>query len=120
MFTAEGYSNVSPAREQTIHQWATETSGANERRSSLTRTPRQNVYACARLSTSGLFFSHTFQPDQSLPRALGFILCAACGSVVLLHAARGFDYFVVIEIAFRDNQAQITETISRSDSEKVS
>ena len=64
--------------------------------------------------------SHTFQSDQSLPRAFGFILCAACGSVVLLHAARVFDYFVVIEIAFMDNQAQITETISRLDSEKVS
>ena len=48
-------------------------------------------------------FSHTFQSDQSLPRAFGFILCAACGSVVLLHAARVFDYFVVIEIAFMDN-----------------
>ena len=82
-------------------------------------TPRQNVYACARLSISGLFFSHTFQSDHSLPRALGFILCAACGSVVLLYAARVFDYFVVIEIAFKDNQAQITETISRLDSEKV-
>ena len=79
-------------------------------------TPWQNVYACARLSISGLFFSHTFQSDQSLPRALGF--CAACGSVVLLHAARVFDYFVVIEIAFMDNQAQITEIISRLDSEK--
>ena len=66
-----------------------------------------------------LFFSHTFQSDQSLPRALGFILCAACGSVVLLYAARVFDYFVVIEIALMDNQAQITETISRLDSEKV-
>ena len=66
-------------------------------------------------------FSNTFpfQSDQSLPRALGFTLCAACGSVVLLHAARVFDYFVVIEIAFMDNQAQITETISRLDSEKV-
>ena len=82
-------------------------------------TPRQNVYACARLSISGLFFSHTFQSDQSLPRALGFVLCAACGSVVLLYAARVFDYFVLIEIAFMDNQAQITETISRLDSEKV-
>ena len=50
-------------------------------------------------------FSHTFQSHQSLPRALGFILCAVCGSVVLLHAARVFDYFVVIEIAFMDNQA---------------
>ena len=30
-------------------------------------TPRQNVYACARLSTSGLFFSHTFQSKS--PRA---------------------------------------------------
>ena len=89
----------------------------------LMATPRQNVYACARLSISGLFFSHTFQSDQSLPRALGFTLCtacAACGSVVLLHAACVFDYFVVIEIAFMDNQAQITETISRLDSEKVS
>ena len=35
-------------------------------------TPRQNVYACARLSISSLFFSNTFQSDQSLPRALGF------------------------------------------------
>ena len=79
------------------------------------RTPRQNVYACARLSISGLFFSHTFQ-SKSPAR---FILCAACGSVVLLYAARVFDYFVVIEIAFMDNQAQITETISRLDSEKA-
>ena len=47
-----------------------------------------------------------------LPCALGFILCAAHGSVVLIHAARVFDYFVVIEIAFMDNQAQITETIN--------
>ena len=83
-------------------------------------TPRQNVYACARLSISGLFFSHTFQSDQSLPCAFGFILCAAYGSVVLLHAALAFDYFVVIEIAFMGNQAQITETVSRLDSEKVS
>ena len=89
-------------------------------RSCLVKTPRQNVYACAGLSISCLFFSHTFQSDQSLPRAFGFIPCAACGSVVLLHAARIFDYFVVIEIAFMDNQAQITETISRLDSEKVS
>ena len=78
-------------------------------------TPRQNVYACAMLSISRLFFSHTFQ-SKSPAR---FILCAACGSVVLLYAARVFDYFVVIEIAFMDNQAQITETISRLDSEKV-
>ena len=71
------------------------------------------------LSISGLFLSHTFHSDQSRPRAFFFILYAACGSVVLLHAARIFDYFVVIEIAFMDNQAQITETISRLDSEKV-
>ena len=49
-----------------------------------------------------------------------FILCVACGSVVLLYAARVFDYFVVIEIAFMDNQAQISETNSRLDSEKLS
>ena len=54
--------------------------------------------------------------SQSLPHASS---CEACGSVVLLYAARVFDYFVVIEIAFMDNQAQITETISRLDSEKV-
>ena len=83
-------------------------------------TPRQNVYAWASLRISGLFFSRTFQSDQSLSRALGFILCAACGSVVLLHATRVFDCFVLIEIAFMDNQVQITETISRLDSEKVS
>ena len=53
---------------------------------------------------------------------LGFILCAACGSLVLLHAAPVFFFFcfVDIEIAFMDNQAKITETISRLDSEKVS
>ena len=81
-------------------------------------TPQQNICACTSLNISSLFFSHTFQSDQSqLPRVLGFILCAACGSVVLLHAARVFDFiFVVIEIAFMDNQAQMTQTISRLDS----
>ena len=87
---------------------------------SVLNTAYSTVYACARLSISSHFFSHTLQSDHSLPRALGFILCTACGSVVLLHAARVFDYFVVIEIDFMDNQAQITETISRLDSEKVS
>ena len=72
------------------------------------------------MSISGHFFSHTFQSYERLPRALGFILGAACGSVVLLLAVRVFDYFVVTEIAFMDNQAQITETTSRLDSEKVS
>ena len=66
-----------------------------------------------------LFQSHFQVFKSDLPRALGFILCAACGSVVLLHVARVFYYFVFIEIAFMDNQAQITETISRLDSEKV-
>ena len=73
-----------------------------------------------RMSISGHFCSHTFQSYERLPHALGFILGAACGSVVLLLAARVFDYFVVPEIAFMDNQAQITETTSRLDSEKVS
>ena len=77
--------------------------GKSSLRATLRATSRENVYECARLSISGLSFSHTFQSDQSLPRAFGFILCAACGSVVLLHAARVFDYFVVIEIAFMDN-----------------
>ena len=70
-------------------------------------------------------FRSLFQPhfpvrSKSPARSLLHILCAACGSVVLLRAASIFYYFVVIEIAFLDNQAQITETISRLDSEKVS
>ena len=73
-------------------------------------TPRQNVCACAWLSFSGHFFSHTFQSDHSLQRPSASFCVHACV----------FDYFVVIEIAFMDNQAQITETISRLDSEKVS
>ena len=43
---------------------------------------------------------------------------AACGSVVLLHAASVFDYIVLIEIAFMDNQPQITKIINRLDSQK--
>ena len=83
-------------------------------------TPRQNVYACTRLSISGLFFSHTFQSAQvSRARSASFCVQLVV-QFVLLHAARVFDYFVVIEIiAFMDNQAQITKTISRLDSEKV-
>ena len=71
----------------------------------------------------GWAFPVTFSvtlPSHFLPRAVGSILCVACGSVVLLHTARIFDYFVVIETAFMDNQAQISETISRLDSEKLS
>ena len=64
-----------------------------------------------------LFQSHF--PVRSKSPAHSRLLCAACGSVVLLHAARVFDCFVVMEIAFMDNQAKITETISRLDSEKV-
>ena len=83
-----------------------------------TQTPRQNVYAYARLSISDLVFGHTFQL-KSPPRAWLHSVCSLSLDV-LLHPARVFDYFVVIEIAFTDNQAQITETISRLDSEKVS
>ena len=66
-----------------------------------------------------LFQSHFPVRSKSFARARLHSVCAACGSVVLLHAARVFDYFVVIEIAFMDNQAPITETIIRLDSEKV-
>ena len=76
-------------------------------------TSRQSVYSCARLSLS----SPTFQSDQSLRRALGL---SVCDPVVLLNVARIFGYLVVIEISFMDNQAQITETISWLDYEKVS
>jgi len=54
-----------------------------------------------------LFQSHFPVRSKSPARAQ---LLAACGSVVPLHAAR--------EIAFMENQAQITETIGRLDSEK--
>ena len=65
-----------------------------------------------------LFQSHLPVRSKSPSRArlhsvcsLWFSCSASCCSC--------FDYFVVIEIAFMDNQAQITETISRLDSEKV-
>ena len=45
---------------------------------------------------------------------------SVCDPVVLLNVARIFGYLVVIEISFMDNQAQITETISWLDYEKVS
>ena len=57
-----------------------------------------------------LFQSHFTVRSKSPARARIHFVC---------NAARVFDYFVVIEIAFMDNQAQITETISRLDSEKV-
>ena len=57
---------------------------------------------------------------QGIIKSKKHIQTAEHGSVVLLHDARVFDYFVVIEIAFMDNQAQITQTISRLDSDKVS
>ena len=62
------------ARERTSIAWAA-------------RTPRQKVCACASLSISGLFFSHTLQSDQSFPRtrihcgcSLWFSCSASCCS----------------------------------------
>ena len=81
---------------------------------------------CGKTSTHALgwaflvTFSVTLSNQIKASRMHSATLCPACGSVVLLHAARVFYYFVVIEIAFMDTQAQITETISRLDSEKVS
>ena len=46
--------------------------------------------------------SVTLSSQIKVSRALSASFCA-CVSVVLLHAARVFDYFVVIEIAFMDN-----------------
>ena len=54
-----------------------------------------------------LFQSHFPVRSKSPARSQ---LLAACGSVVPLHAAR--------DIAFMENQAQITERISRLDSRK--
>ena len=63
-------------------------------------------YSASSGFSSPAWRDHCSQCSQIIvSRALGFILCAACGSVVLLHAARVFDYSVVIEIAFMDNQA---------------
>ena len=64
-------------------------------------------------------FSVTLSSQIKVSRARSASLCVPL-VVVLLHAARVFYYFVVIEIAFMDNQAQITETISPLDSQKVS
>ena len=62
-----------------------------------------------------LFQSHF---PVKVSRALHSV--CSCGSVCCSALCCScFDYFVNIEIAFMDNQAQITETISRLDSEKV-
>ena len=73
------------------------------------------IFFLAILKSTSLFSHHLF-----LRGALGFTLCAVCGSVALLSVARIFGYLVLIEISFMDNQAQITETISWLDYEKVS
>ena len=70
-----------------------------------------------------LFQSHFPVRSKSPARSRLHSVCSlrfSCSHCVQLHATRVFDYFVVIEIAFMDNQAQITETISRLDSEKAS
>ena len=67
-----------------------------------------------------LFQSHFPVRSKSPARSASFcVQLVVHAQFVLLHAAHVFDYFVVIEIAFIDNQAQITETINRIDSEKV-
>ena len=55
---------------------------------------------------------------ESPPRARLHFVCSLWFSSSA-SCCSSFDYFVVIEIVFMDNQAQITETISRLDSEKV-
>ena len=59
-------------------------------------------------------FSVTLSSQIKVSRALSASFCVQL--VVQLFCFM----LVVIEIAFMDNQAQITETISRLDSEKVS
>ena len=68
-----------------------------------------------------LFQSHFSVRSKSPARSASFCvqLVVQLFCFMLLYAARVFDYFVVIEIALMGNQAQITETISRLDSEKV-
>ena len=61
-----------------------ETSGNETVHSHCQATPRQNVYACARLSISGLFFSHTFQSDQRLPRPSAVNICKARENFVMV------------------------------------
>ena len=58
-------------------------------RTTLPETHRSRIIREKRLRMRQVeHFRSLFRSQQSLPRALGFILCAACGSVVLLHAAR--------------------------------
>ena len=85
-------------------------------------TLRQNVYACARLRISGHFFSHTFQSDpikdspaRSALFCVQLVIQFLCFMLLVCLTP-----IVVIEIAYVDNEAQITETISRLDSEKGS
>ena len=76
----------------------------------LQTTPRQNVYACARLSISGHFFSHTFQ-SKSSARSASF-----CVQLVVQLFCFILLVFLTIlwllNLLLWINKAQITETIS--------
>ena len=67
-----------------------------------------------------LFQSHFPVRSKSPARARLHFVCSLWFRCSIHLVARVFDYFVVTEIAFLDNQAQITETTGRLDSEKVS
>jgi len=75
-------------------------------------TPRQNVYACAGLSISG----HFFQSKSPALFCVQLVVCcsASCYSCFWLFCSYWPNCF------YASNQAQITDTISRLDSEKVS
>ena len=67
-------------------------------------TSRQNLYACARLSISGLFFRHIFQADRArLHFCVQLVVQLFCFILLV---------FLTI-LQFMDNQAQITETTIR-------
>ena len=62
-------------------------------------------------------FAVTLPSQIKVSRARSVSFCVQLAvQLFCLHAARVFDYFVVIEITFMDNQALINETISRLDS----
>ena len=79
--------------------------------------PRVNTAAKRLRMRQVEHFRSLFQ--SHFPVKVSRALHSVCSVWFSCYAARVFDYFVVIEIAFMDNQAQITETISRLDSEKV-
>ena len=63
-------------------------------------------------SVYGELFKESISMIRYMWQSYSFILCAACGLLFCFMPLMFFYYFVAIEIGCRDNQAQITITIS--------